>query len=99
ELWWATRTGARIVLAQPDAHRDPNRLLGLIDHTSITTVTLVPSLLAMLAEAAGERQLPASLRRLLVIGEALPAATLARITAKTTARVDNLYGPTEAAVS
>nr|WP_256666796.1 non-ribosomal peptide synthetase [Nocardia cyriacigeorgica] len=99
ELWWATRTGARIVLAPHGAQRDPHRVLDVIDRAAVTTVTLVPSLLAMLAEAAGERPLPASLRRLLVIGEALPAATLDRIAASTGARIDNLYGPTEAAVS
>ncbi|WP_280450250.1 non-ribosomal peptide synthetase [Nocardia cyriacigeorgica] len=99
ELWLATRSGARIVLAPLGAQRDPHRLLDVIDRAAVTTLTLVPSLLAMLAEAAGERPLPASLRRLLVIGEALPAATLERASARTAARIDNLYGPTEAAVS
>nr|WP_280498748.1 non-ribosomal peptide synthetase [Nocardia cyriacigeorgica] len=99
ELWWATRTGARIVLAPHGAQRDPHRLLDVIERAAVTTLTLVPSLLAMLVEAAGERPLPASLRRLLVIGEALPAATVRRVAACTDARIDNLYGPTEAAVS
>ncbi|MGW4284539.1 amino acid adenylation domain-containing protein [Nocardia sp. NPDC004750] len=99
EYWWAPRTGARLVLAPRDAQRDPAGLLDLVRRASVTTLTLVPSLLAMLAEASGERRLPRSLRRLLVIGEALPAATVRRVEALTTARIDNLYGPTEAAVS
>ncbi|MGW5222208.1 amino acid adenylation domain-containing protein, partial [Nocardia sp. NPDC004085] len=99
EYWWAPRTGARLVLAPQDAQRDPAGLLDLVRRASVTTLTLVPSLLAMLAEAPGERRLPRSLRRLLVIGEALPAATLRRAEARTAARIDNLYGPTEAAVS
>ncbi|MET8875709.1 non-ribosomal peptide synthase/polyketide synthase [Nocardia sp. NPDC004604] len=99
EFWLALRTGARIVLAPQGAQRDPAGVLDLIRRASVTTVTLVPSLLAMLAEVGDDRRLPRSLRRLLVIGEALPADTVDRIRALTTARIDNLYGPTEAAVS
>jgi thioesterase domain-containing protein len=87
------------VLAPQGAQRDPAGILDLIRRASVTTVTLVPSLLAMLAETAGDRRLPRSLARLLVIGEALPTATVDRISALTAARIDNLYGPTEAAVS
>ncbi|MGV9614853.1 non-ribosomal peptide synthase/polyketide synthase, partial [Nocardia xishanensis] len=99
EYWWALRTGARVVLAPADAQRDPESVLDLVRRASVTTMTLVPSLLAMLTEVSGGRRLPRSLRRMLVIGEALPAATVSRIGAITDARVDNLYGPTEAAVS
>ncbi|MEU2125968.1 amino acid adenylation domain-containing protein [Nocardia niwae] len=99
EYWWAPRTGARLVLAPPDAHRDPAGLLDLVRRASVTTLTLVPSLLAMLAEASGERRLPRSLCRLLVIGEALPAASVRRVRTLTAARIDNLYGPTETTVS
>ncbi|WP_306307226.1 amino acid adenylation domain-containing protein [Nocardia exalbida] len=99
EYWWALRTGARLVLAPQDAQRDPAALLDLVRRASVTTLTLVPSLLALLAEASGERRLPPSLRRLLVIGEALSAATVRRVEALTAAGIDNLYGPTEAAVS
>ncbi|WP_280491204.1 non-ribosomal peptide synthetase [Nocardia asiatica] len=99
ECWWALRTGARLVLAPQDAHRDPGGLLDLMRRASVTTLTAVPSLLALLTEASGDRAMPRSLRRLLVIGEALPAATLRRAEALTTARIDNLYGPTETTVS
>ncbi|MBF6466099.1 non-ribosomal peptide synthase/polyketide synthase [Nocardia beijingensis] len=99
EYWWAPRTGARLVLAPQDAHGDPAGLLDLVRRASVTTLTLVPSLLAMLAEASGQHRLPRSLRRLLVIGEALPTATVRRVETLTTAGIDNLYGPTETAVS
>ncbi|AYF73656.1 amino acid adenylation domain-containing protein [Nocardia yunnanensis] len=98
ELWWALRTGAHLVLAPEGAQHDPEGLLELVRRESVTTLTLVPSLLAMLVDVAGAA-LPASLRRLLVIGEALPAQTLRRAKTATAARIDNLYGPTEAAVS
>ncbi|WP_255342603.1 non-ribosomal peptide synthase/polyketide synthase [Nocardia sp. CNY236] len=99
EFWWAPRAGARIVLAPHDAQRDPAGLLDVVRAAQVTTLTAVPSLLAMVAEASGSRRLPPSLRRLLVIGEPLPSPTVQRIEALTTARIDNLYGPTEAAVS
>ena len=56
-------------------------------------------MLTMLLAAAGARGLPGSLRRVLAIGEALPAATIRDFRAATPARLVNLYGPTEAAVS
>ncbi|MBL1075546.1 non-ribosomal peptide synthase/polyketide synthase [Nocardia sp. 2] len=99
ELWWALRTGASLVLAPAEAHRDPEALLDKVRRESVTTLTLVPSLLAMLVDVAGPAGLPESLRRILVIGEALPTDTLVRARAATNARIDNLYGPTEAAVS
>ncbi|MEC3919456.1 non-ribosomal peptide synthase/polyketide synthase [Nocardia sp. CDC160] len=98
ELWWALRTGARVVLAAEGAQHDPEGLLELVRRESVTTLTLVPSLLAMLVDVA-DGGLPESLRRLLVIGEALPAETVRRARRATAARIDNLYGPTEAAVS
>ncbi len=98
ELWWALRTGARLVLAPAGAQQDPEGMLALVRQESVTTLTLVPSLLAMLVDVAAGG-LPESLRRLLVIGEAFPADTLRRARAVTDARIDNLYGPTEAAVS
>ncbi|MET8653479.1 amino acid adenylation domain-containing protein [Nocardia aurea] len=98
EFWWALRTGARVVLAPRDAQHDPAGVLDLIRRASVTTITLVPSLLAMLAEVSAGR-LPRSLRRCLVIGEPLPASTVARVRSGGAVRVDNLYGPTEAAVS
>ncbi|WP_043806165.1 AMP-binding protein, partial [Rhodococcus sp. P14] len=59
---------------------------------------VVPSMLETLL-VDGEDRLPASVRRVLAIGEALPAATAGRFLAHNAARLDNLYGPTEAAVS
>ncbi|WP_157117329.1 non-ribosomal peptide synthetase, partial [Nocardia flavorosea] len=98
EFWTAAVCGGRMVIASPDGHRDPSYLNGLMAREGVTTLTVVPSMLdALLLTDEG---LSASLRRVLAIGEALPAATAQRMLADYPGvGLFNLYGPTEAAVS
>uniref|UniRef100_UPI000B2C1F0F non-ribosomal peptide synthetase n=1 Tax=Millisia brevis TaxID=264148 RepID=UPI000B2C1F0F len=97
EFWSLTTAGGTIVIAGPDDHRDPARLLELIVDGGVTTLHLVPTMLeALLVE--GDGALPGGLRRILAIGEELPAATAQRALG-TGVELYNLYGPTEAAVS
>ncbi|WP_280470558.1 alpha/beta fold hydrolase, partial [Nocardia farcinica] len=72
-------------------------LTELMAREGVTTLHLVPSMLDALLTASGDA-LPGSLRRVLAIGEALPAALAQRALASGVA-LFNLYGPTEAAVS
>uniref|UniRef100_UPI002454A97A non-ribosomal peptide synthase/polyketide synthase n=1 Tax=Nocardia cyriacigeorgica TaxID=135487 RepID=UPI002454A97A len=98
EFWTAAVCGGRLVIATADGHRDPSYLNELMRGTGVTTLHVVPSMLdALLAESGAA--LPASLRRVLAIGEALPAATAQRFLAANSTELFNLYGPTEAAVS
>ncbi|MFF2395146.1 amino acid adenylation domain-containing protein [Nocardia sp. NPDC058114] len=98
EFWSAAICGGRLVITAPEGHRDPAYLLRVLAAHSVTTLHAVPSMLdALLTESAGV--LPNSLRRVLAIGEALPAATAQRFLATNPAALHNLYGPTEAAVS
>ncbi|MBC7302265.1 MAG: non-ribosomal peptide synthase/polyketide synthase, partial [Nocardia sp.] len=98
EFWTAAVAGARLVVATADGHRDPAYLNDLMRATGVTTLHVVPSMLdALLTESGGA--LPRTLRRVLAIGEALPAATAQRFRTANTAELFNLYGPTEAAVS
>ncbi|MFC4377360.1 amino acid adenylation domain-containing protein [Nocardia halotolerans] len=98
EFWTTAVCGGRLVITDPDGHRDPAYLLRTITEQAVTTLHVVPSMLdALLTEADG-RPAP-SLRRVLAIGEALPAATAQRFLATSSAALHNLYGPTEAAVS
>ncbi|MGN5235872.1 amino acid adenylation domain-containing protein [Rhodococcus sp. SJ-3] len=98
EFWSALTSGARLVIAAPDGHRDPAYLNDLIRREHVTTLHVVPSMLdALLDDAGGE--LPDTLRRVLAIGEALPIDTAERTLARSDAGLVNLYGPTEAAVS
>src|SRR5690606_38935073 len=91
-------SGARLVIATADGHRDPDYLLALLRDEQVTTLHTVPSMLSMLMTVAAGPVAP-SLRRILAIGEALPAAVAQQFRADDTATLYNLYGPTEAAVS
>ncbi|MFI5714246.1 amino acid adenylation domain-containing protein [Nocardia sp. NPDC051750] len=98
EFWTAAVSGGRMVIASAEGHRDPAYLNSVMGREAVTTLTVVPSMLdALLSTGEG---LSDSLRRVLAIGEALPAATAQRIFADHPAiELFNLYGPTEAAVS
>ncbi|MGM7649073.1 amino acid adenylation domain-containing protein, partial [Nocardia sp. JW2] len=98
EFWTAAVAGARLVVATADGHRDPAYLNDLMRSTGVTTLHVVPSMLDALLTESGAA-LPRTLRRVLAIGEALPAATAQRFRTANTAALFNLYGPTEAAVS
>ncbi len=88
--------GATLVVAGPDAHRDPTELARLIRGHGITTAHFVPSMLdAFLAAQASEGL---QLRRVFTSGEALDASLRDRFHARMQAELHNLYGPTEAAV-
>jgi amino acid adenylation domain-containing protein len=98
EFFWPLLAGARLVVAEPGAHRDPARLARIAANEGITTMHFVPSMLsAFLAEpqAVACRQL----RTVISSGEALPSS-LARLFAERLGgtALHNLYGPTEAAI-
>ncbi|MET0317727.1 MAG: amino acid adenylation domain-containing protein, partial [Rhodococcus fascians] len=98
EFWSALTVGASMVIASADGHRDPDYLLGLLRDHEVTTLHVVPSMLSMLTTVS-DGALPPTLRRVLAIGEALPAATASALKKASSAELYNLYGPTEAAVS
>nr|WP_218007388.1 non-ribosomal peptide synthetase [Nocardia otitidiscaviarum] len=96
EFWSAAVCGGRLVIAAPDAHRDPRALDELMAREEVTTLHTVPAMLdALLTDG-----LPGTVRRVLAIGETLNA-TLAQRLRREHPQVElfNLYGPTEAAVS
>ncbi|MBY6683156.1 amino acid adenylation domain-containing protein [Rhodococcus sp. BP-316] len=91
-------SGATLVLADPDAHRDTARLVEVIRAQQITWVHFVPSMLdAFLTDP--DVATCTSLRVIVCSGEALSAESARRVGALLPhVRLDNLYGPTEAAV-
>ena len=89
--------GGTLVVAEPDGHRDPAYLCRVIRETGVTTLQVVPSLLALLLE---EPHFAActTLTRIFCGGEALPPSLRDGFFAKSQARLVNLYGPTEVTI-
>lgn len=96
EFFLAFTTGATLVVAPPEAHRDPAWLASIIRAEAITTVHFVPSMLAVFLEEPSVAGL--TMRRVFCSGEELPAALRDRFHQVVNAELHNLYGPTEAAV-
>jgi amino acid adenylation domain-containing protein len=97
EFFWPLLAGARMVMANPGGHRDPEYLVDVISKERVTVIHFVPSMLhVMLGEAAIADC--HSLRAIICSGEVLDKELAELCRARTTARVYNLYGPTEAAV-
>ncbi|QNI03770.1 non-ribosomal peptide synthase/polyketide synthase [Halomonas sp. SH5A2] len=98
EFFWPLMQGARLVMAPPGTHRDPEQLVELIRTHNITTLHFVPSMLqAFLAH--GEVEACTSLTRLVCSGEALPAELQNQVLVRLPhTALYNLYGPTEAAI-
>ncbi|MGN8278204.1 non-ribosomal peptide synthase/polyketide synthase [Pseudomonas sp. SMN5] len=98
EFFWPLMTGVRLVVAAPGDHRDPQKLVSLIERENITTLHFVPSMLqAFMLDASVSRC--TSLTRIVCSGEALPVDAQQQVFAKLPkASLYNLYGPTEAAI-
>ncbi|NWD28095.1 AMP-binding protein, partial [Pseudomonas yamanorum] len=91
-------TGARLVVAAPGDHRDPARLIELINREHVSTLHFVPSMLQAFMQDGGVSSC-VSLKRIVCSGEALPADAQQQVFAKLPgANLYNLYGPTEAAI-
>lgn len=97
EVFWPLMTGARLVLARPGGHRDPQYLSELIHRTGVTTLHFVPSMLQEFLSLADAGRLR-SIRRMFSSGEELRSDLADRCLARIPARLYNLYGPTEAAI-
>jgi amino acid adenylation domain-containing protein/non-ribosomal peptide synthase protein (TIGR01720 family) len=98
EFFWPLMTGSRLVVAAPGDHRDPGKLVRLINAEQVTTLHFVPSMLqAFLQDPAVSTC--HTLQRIVCSGEALPVDAQQQVFAKLPqAGLYNLYGPTEAAI-
>jgi amino acid adenylation domain-containing protein len=97
EFFWPLLAGARLVLAKPGGHREPEYLVDLITKQNVTVLHFVPSMLQLFLEEpqAGTCQ---SVRTVICSGEALPYELQEQFFERLPAQLHNLYGPTEAAV-
>jgi phthiocerol/phenolphthiocerol synthesis type-I polyketide synthase C len=99
EIFLPLIVGARLVIAQPDGHKDPAYLARTIAEQSVTQVVhFVPSILrAFLAEPAVTACV--ALRRVTCGGEVLPYELAQRFLATLDAELWNEYGPAETAIT
>jgi len=97
EFFWPLMTGARLVVARPDGHKDIPYLIDLIDRQKITTLHFVPSMLRKMLEAPDLTRC-STIARVISSGEALPVELQDRCLDRLPAALYNLYGPTEASV-
>ncbi|MEW1601535.1 amino acid adenylation domain-containing protein, partial [Streptomyces sp. NPDC093808] len=100
ELFWPVLAGAAVVVAEPDAHRDPARLAELIRDGAVTTAHFVPTVLRAFLDRPGAAECT-GLRRVFSGGEALPADLVRRFHSTLGASgvtLFNQYGPTEATI-
>ena len=100
EFWWPFIAGAKLVMAEPEAHRDPQALQQLFADFGVTTTHFVPSMLAAFVASLNEDNAGCcrTLKHVFCSGEALPTALCREWEQLTGAPLHNLYGPTEAAV-
>lgn len=100
EFWWPFIAGARLVMAEPDAHRDPLAMQQFFANYGVTTTHFVPSMLAAFVASLTPENAHCctSLKQVFCSGEALPTELCREWEVLTHAPLHNLYGPTEAAV-
>ena len=97
EIFWPLITGARVVVAKPEGHKDAAYLVRTIIEKGVTTMHFVPSMLRRFLAEPGVAGCT-GLRQVFCSGEALPYDLRDHFLATLDAELYNLYGPTEAAI-
>ncbi len=98
EIWWPLSMGASLILADSEKSKSAAYLISLIKQQQITTSCLVPSAFNLILKALHDPQDLASLKQILLCGEALSLNLVQDYFKFGQARLFNLYGPTEATI-
>ncbi|MFW2236808.1 amino acid adenylation domain-containing protein [Rhodococcus opacus] len=95
EMWGALVTGGRLVLVDRFVARSPDEFVALLEDEGVTVLNQTPSAFGQLVD----RELPLSLRLLILGGEALDAASVAPLLERRPdIRAVNMFGITETTV-
>ncbi|MCL1126596.1 non-ribosomal peptide synthetase [Shewanella surugensis] len=102
ELLWANQVGATLIIAPPNAHRDPVQLQALIVENNISVMHFVPTMLSLYCQYLIEHKktLPICVEQIFCSGEELTKTVIGLFEKVRHNKVfiHNLYGPTEAAI-
>ena len=90
--------GARMVIARPSGHKDPNYLSSVIEDQKITTLHFVPSMLDAFLESEPEPGSLVSIEHVVTSGEALSEPSCNSLAKLIGTKLHNYFGPTEAAI-
>jgi len=97
ETFWPLMYGARLIMAKPDGHEDPDYLIRIIQRQKISVAHFAPSMLQSFLEYEGEHK-NSNLRCVFCSGETLPKSLVENFRERLPeTELFNLYGPTEAA--
>ncbi|WP_154814294.1 amino acid adenylation domain-containing protein [Actinophytocola xinjiangensis] len=97
EIFAPLLVGGCVVVARPDAHRDPAYLVDAVIRHGATRLRFVPSLLGPFLAEPGVREC-GSLRQVFSGGERLPRVLERRALDVLGPILHNVYGPTEASI-
>ncbi len=97
EFFLPLLTGSKLVLLEPDGHKDLSYMVDQVISKKVTMMHFVPSMLRLFVDHSLSVEC-LDLKRVICSGEALPANLVREFNAKFPAELYNLYGPTEAAV-
>ncbi|MET8543337.1 amino acid adenylation domain-containing protein [Kitasatospora sp. NPDC004799] len=97
EFFWPLTTGATLVVARPDGHRDPAYLAEVIRAEGVTVTHFIPSMMQVFLLEPAARTCT-SLRAVFASGEALSPELRDAFLRDVGAPLHNLYGPTEASI-
>ncbi|OPF83726.1 hypothetical protein VT50_0202690 [Streptomyces antioxidans] len=97
EFFWPLLVGARLAMAPPLAHLDPEEMAETVIREEVTVAHFVPCVLEQFLREPRAAECT-RLRRVVCSGEVLSPALANRAASVLGATVHNLYGPTEAAV-
>lgn len=98
EFFWPLIAGAKLVLLEPEAHKEADRVADIILQEKVTTLHFVPSMLSAFLEQHELKDRCHSLRRVICSGEALSIDLQRKFFKIFSCELHNLYGPTEASV-
>lgn len=98
EFIWPLISGATLVIAKPDGHKDPEYISDTVSKNKVTKMHFVPSMLRVML-ASGMLSKCTSLEQVFCSGEALSISDVKEFQRQCDwCELHNLYGPTEAAI-